>query len=184
MSHYTDLRLSKHTAAGNEGSWNLTSLPSPKMHTQRWQKMVLVRPLSSPERGTAPRAQRLAANSPPNSGAGKTESAKFIMRYIASVNPPSADGKGKTKVSLDEASEVERQILATNPVLEAFGNAKTTRNDNSSRFGKYIQVGYMPGLIGISSTLLPRSFSTGSKKFVVQGYEHTSWSARALSSSR
>ncbi|KAF9792463.1 P-loop containing nucleoside triphosphate hydrolase protein [Thelephora terrestris] len=74
------------------------------------------------------------------SGAGKTESAKFIMRYIASVNPPSAGGKGKTKVSLDEASEVERQILATNPVLESFGNAKTTRNDNSSRFGKYIQI--------------------------------------------
>ncbi|GJE97937.1 Myosin heavy chain [Phanerochaete sordida] len=74
------------------------------------------------------------------SGAGKTESAKFIMRYLASVNPPSDKGRGKTKTSLDESSEVERQILATNPVLEAFGNAKTTRNDNSSRFGKYIQI--------------------------------------------
>ncbi|KAH9951404.1 P-loop containing nucleoside triphosphate hydrolase protein [Amylocystis lapponica] len=74
------------------------------------------------------------------SGAGKTESAKFIMRYIASVNPPNTKAKGKTKISLDESSEVERQILATNPVLEAFGNAKTTRNDNSSRFGKYIQI--------------------------------------------
>ncbi|KAI0050026.1 myosin 5 [Auriscalpium vulgare] len=74
------------------------------------------------------------------SGAGKTESAKYIMRYLASINPPDSNAKSKTKVSLDESSEVERQILATNPVLEAFGNAKTTRNDNSSRFGKYIQI--------------------------------------------
>ncbi|KAG1843599.1 myosin 5 [Suillus subalutaceus] len=74
------------------------------------------------------------------SGAGKTESAKFIMRYLASVNPPGSQTKTKTKFSLDESSEIERQILATNPILESFGNAKTTRNDNSSRFGKYIQI--------------------------------------------
>lgn len=66
--------------------------------------------------------------------------AKLIMRFLASVNPPISGGKARTKASLDESSEVERQILATNPILEAFGNAKTTRNDNSSRFGKYIQV--------------------------------------------
>ncbi|EJD53431.1 myosin 5 [Auricularia subglabra TFB-10046 SS5] len=72
------------------------------------------------------------------SGAGKTESAKLIMRYLASVNPEGK--KAKLKNSVDDSSEVERQILATNPILEAFGNAKTTRNDNSSRFGKYIQI--------------------------------------------
>ncbi|KAK7043716.1 Myosin type-2 heavy chain 1 [Paramarasmius palmivorus] len=74
------------------------------------------------------------------SGAGKTESAKYIMRYLASVNPDSASSKTKFKLTLEESSEIERQILATNPILEAFGNAKTTRNDNSSRFGKYIQI--------------------------------------------
>ncbi|KAF9066848.1 P-loop containing nucleoside triphosphate hydrolase protein [Rhodocollybia butyracea] len=74
------------------------------------------------------------------SGAGKTESAKFIMRYLASVNPPDVNSKAKLKLSLDDSSEIERQILATNPILESFGNAKTTRNDNSSRFGKYIQI--------------------------------------------
>jgi myosin V len=67
--------------------------------------------------------------------------AKYIMRYLASVGPPDSNTKSKLKFSLDESSEIERQILATNPILEAFGNAKTTRNDNSSRFGKYIQAG-------------------------------------------
>ena len=73
------------------------------------------------------------------SGAGKTESAKLIMRFLASVDGSDSDSKPKTK-SLEDSSEIERQMLATNPILEAFGNAKTARNDNSSRFGKYLQV--------------------------------------------
>ena len=72
------------------------------------------------------------------SGAGKTVSAKYIMRYFASLEPQMAhDGSGKEQSRM---TEIEEKILATNPILEAFGNAKTTRNDNSSRFGKYLEI--------------------------------------------
>lgn len=73
------------------------------------------------------------------SGAGKTVSAKYIMRYFATRGAPGQNSKG-AKSRADAISETEEQILATNPVMEAFGNAKTTRNDNSSRFGKYIEI--------------------------------------------
>ncbi|KAJ7650712.1 P-loop containing nucleoside triphosphate hydrolase protein [Roridomyces roridus] len=72
------------------------------------------------------------------SGAGKTESAKLVMRFIAAPKSPSVNSDANAFV--DGASLVEQQIQATNPILEGFGNAKTTRNDNSSRFGKYIQL--------------------------------------------
>src|ERR1700761_3343383 len=72
------------------------------------------------------------------SGAGKTVSAKYIMRYFATRESPSSPG-ARSKKGPVAMSETEEQILATNPIMEAFGNAKTTRNDNSSRFGKYIQ---------------------------------------------
>ncbi|ORY80044.1 P-loop containing nucleoside triphosphate hydrolase protein [Protomyces lactucae-debilis] len=71
------------------------------------------------------------------SGAGKTVSAKYIMRYFATVEDPD---QPRVRDRADGMSHTEKQILATNPIMEAFGNAKTTRNDNSSRFGKYIEI--------------------------------------------
>ena len=73
------------------------------------------------------------------SGAGKTVSAKYIMRYFATRGTQDQPNK-QLKGRADSISKTEEQILATNPVMEAFGNAKTTRNDNSSRFGKYIEI--------------------------------------------
>ncbi|KAL1969080.1 hypothetical protein VTN77DRAFT_914 [Rasamsonia byssochlamydoides] len=94
------------------------------------------------------------------SGAGKTVSAKYIMRYFAMRE--SSDQPGKyTSGRADAISETEEQILATNPIMEAFGNAKTTRNDNSSRFGKYIEIMFdsKTNIIGakIRTYLLERS---------------------------
>jgi myosin-5 len=73
------------------------------------------------------------------SGAGKTVSAKYIMRYFATRESPDQPGS-RSKGRAEDMSHTEQQILATNPIMEAFGNAKTTRNDNSSRFGKYIEI--------------------------------------------
>uniref|UniRef100_A0A4W5MFJ5 Myosin VAb n=1 Tax=Hucho hucho TaxID=62062 RepID=A0A4W5MFJ5_9TELE len=64
------------------------------------------------------------------SGAGKTVSAKYAMRYFATVSGSSSE------------ANVEERVLASSPIMEAIGNAKTTRNDNSSRFGKYIEIGF------------------------------------------
>ncbi|KAK0172448.1 hypothetical protein PV328_005764 [Microctonus aethiopoides] len=62
------------------------------------------------------------------SGAGKTVSAKYAMRYFATVGGSSTE------------TQIEKKVLASSPLMEAFGNAKTTRNDNSSRFGKFIEI--------------------------------------------
>lgn len=69
------------------------------------------------------------------SGAGKTESTKIVLRYLTTVGS-SSGGLGAATGSVME------KVLQSNPILEAFGNAKTIRNDNSSRFGKYIELNF------------------------------------------
>ncbi|XP_067635341.1 unconventional myosin-XV [Eurosta solidaginis] len=71
------------------------------------------------------------------SGSGKTESTKLVMQYLAAVVP----GGGSASAVIAE------QILEAAPLLEAFGNARTARNDNSSRFGKYLEVYFKNGAI-------------------------------------
>jgi myosin V len=88
------------------------------------------------------------------SGAGKTETAKFLLQHLASLsNHAAATGTFSPHLRLDnnmsyttqlhanhDAHSLEQRILASNPILEAFGNARTVRNPNSSRYGKFIQL--------------------------------------------
>lgn len=95
------------------------------------------------------------------SGAGKTENTKKVIQYLAYV----AASKPKTSISGPSPAliigELEQQLLQANPILEAFGNAKTVKNDNSSRFGKFIRInfdasGYISGA-NIETYLLEKS---------------------------
>ncbi|XP_046351162.1 myosin heavy chain, striated muscle-like isoform X8 [Haliotis rufescens] len=75
------------------------------------------------------------------SGAGKTENTKKVIQYLAMVAGGTKDkDKDKEKDESDKKGTLEDQIVQANPVLEAYGNAKTTRNNNSSRFGKFIRI--------------------------------------------
>ncbi|XP_043950054.1 myosin heavy chain, muscle isoform X27 [Drosophila biarmipes] len=73
------------------------------------------------------------------SGAGKTENTKKVIAYFATVG-----ASKKTDEAAKNKGSLEDQVVQTNPVLEAFGNAKTVRNDNSSRFGKFIRIHFGP----------------------------------------
>ncbi|KAJ1062351.1 hypothetical protein K5549_012832 [Capra hircus] len=105
-----------------------------------------VPPESSPAEGQQ-------ALSEGESGAGKTENTKKVIQYLAHV--------ASSHKSKKDQGELERQLLQANPILEAFGNAKTVKNDNSSRFGKFIRInfdvnGYIVGA-NIETYLLEKS---------------------------
>uniref|UniRef100_A0AAR2KSA1 Myosin, heavy chain 11b, smooth muscle n=1 Tax=Pygocentrus nattereri TaxID=42514 RepID=A0AAR2KSA1_PYGNA len=92
------------------------------------------------------------------SGAGKTENTKKVIQYLAVV---ASSHKGKKDTGSVSSGELEKQLLQANPILEAFGNAKTIKNDNSSRFGKFIKINFdMAGYIvgaNIETYLLEKS---------------------------
>ncbi|XP_078426782.1 myosin-10-like [Cetorhinus maximus] len=97
------------------------------------------------------------------SGAGKTENTKKVIQYLAHV---ASSHKGRKDHNIPSGTsllygELERQLLQANPILESFGNAKTVKNDNSSRFGKFIRInfdvtGYIVGA-NIETYLLEKS---------------------------
>lgn len=84
------------------------------------------------------------------SGAGKTYNVKLLMGYLAKLSErpndatttPSSDGNIMT---------IEKRVLESNPIMESFGNARTVRNDNSSRFGKYIEMEFLSSSSSISN---------------------------------
>ena len=69
------------------------------------------------------------------SGAGKTEASKIVLKYLSAIS-----SRMSGVVAKEGQQDVQARIMAASPFLEAFGNAKTARNDNSSRFGKFMQI--------------------------------------------
>merc|ERR1712226_498794 len=78
------------------------------------------------------------------SGAGKTENTKKVIQYLAYVaaSKPKSSSHQPSSTEGPSFGELEQQLLKANPILEAFGNAKTVKNDNSSRFGKFVRINF------------------------------------------
>lgn len=89
------------------------------------------------------------------SGAGKTENCKQALRCLTTLSKQSIAQSEEAGLQTNRAGDsLEEQIMAANPILESFGNAKTIKNDNSSRFGRFTQIHYdNKGVIGSSKIL-------------------------------
>jgi myosin V len=106
------------------------------------------------------------------SGAGKTETVKILLSHLASISlvgaitTTSTEGTSNTIHSSISTSPIVQRVLDSNPLLEAFGNAKTIRNDNSSRFGKYLQLQFDtedPNHAAYAGKSIPSCVLAGSK---------------------
>ena len=129
------------------------------------------------------------------SGAGKTVNTKRVIQYFAVVAAMGAKKDGEDGApALKGGGTLEDQIVAANPAMEAFGNAKTTRNDNSSRFGKFIRIHFgMTGKLAsgdIDTYLLEKSrvvfqlkvlvLHTNAKKYSKSGEKCQNMDQKAL----
>ncbi|KAL9185115.1 hypothetical protein ACHAXT_002892 [Thalassiosira profunda] len=81
------------------------------------------------------------------SGAGKTVTTKLLLAYLSKLSEGDASALSASNDDKDEKEgmSIERRVLESNPIMESFGNARTVRNDNSSRFGKYITLQFSSG---------------------------------------
>jgi myosin-5 len=113
------------------------------------------------ENNTLVKSTQISEGSPTNqsilvsgeSGAGKTVTTKIVLNYFAMLSKKKQEAEQRStpsksprtnvpKTNNEDSVSIEQQVLQSNPILEAFGNARTIRNDNSSRFGKYIDINF------------------------------------------
>ena len=88
------------------------------------------------------------------SGAGKTEGAKIILAYLGDLCKKALEKDGSAAEEIANVGQINHRLQQASPILESFGNAKTTRNDNSSRFGKFMKIQFNQKgiLVGMHNT--------------------------------
>jgi len=119
----------------DSGSADLSAVPSASSNFSPTPHVYSIAQTSFSQLSTTQRDQSVIISG--ESGAGKTEASKHVMRYLIEK---SAEANAASGTKLGD--EIQGRLMESNIILESFGNAKTLRNDNSSRFGKYIKLKY------------------------------------------
>ena len=137
----TDSKLSPHVYQTADDAYRqmLHGLDNQKMMQLKKNPKAIKRGESHIEE-SAPTDQSILVSG--ESGAGKTVTTKIVLDYFAMLSKKRNDGHADELPKNAKGASIEQQVLQSNPILEAFGNARTIRNDNSSRFGKYIDISF------------------------------------------